>query len=275
MRAPVCLLMLMFWALCACSKPQRTMLANDIRLYENTSAWELAKAVDELDTSRVSEICQKKPSLVNYQEPRFGQTLLEWATYTNKYGPVKALVEAGANPDLQSNDGTSAFIHSADIDETTAYLVLLLKHGGDVNAIAVPKDGKNQQQLRTPLIAAARSSLANVKLLVVAGADVNYTNEQHQSALHEACDFNRIEIIRYLIIERQADPRILMLRTINGDSLYLHHLLRNMLFPLDSKEYRVKMEVVDYLKMLGLNYWQTEVPAHLYKNYSQEYLEKY
>ena len=251
------------------------MLANDIRLYENTPAWELAKAVNELDTRRVSELCREDPSLVGFQEPRFGQTLLEWATYTNKYESVKALVEAGADPNLQSNDGTSAFIHSADIDETTDYLELLLRFGGDVNAVAVPKDGKNQQQLRTPLIAAARSSLANVRLLVEAGADVNYTNEQHQSALHEACDFNRIEIVRYLIIERQADPRILMLRTLNGDSLFVHHLLRNMLFPLDSREYQVKMEVVDYLKTHGMDYWQTEVPAHLYKNYPLEYLEKY
>src|ERR1017187_9650137 len=159
------------------------MLGNDVRLFEQTPVWEVAKAIEKEDTVKIKHLLAGKPSSVlNYQEKYYGQSLLNWAVYTNHYPSVKALVELGANPNLKGNDSTSAFIQSASKFETSDYLKLLLQYGGDVNTVA---NIDAPQHLRTPLMAAAFKSLENVKILVKAGADVNYIHKSHgiQSAL--------------------------------------------------------------------------------------------
>jgi hypothetical protein len=35
------------------------------------------------------------------------------------------------------------------------------------------------------------------------------------------------------------------------------------------------MEIAEYLKVRGQDYWATPVPEHLYNIYSKEYLEEY
>jgi ankyrin repeat protein len=269
--------LIIIWS-CSDSKTEsKNILADNINLYSNSKAWELAKAVENQDTVLIKQICIKQPPLLKYQEPRFGQTLLEWAVYTDRYEASKTLAELGADPNRQSFNGTSAFIHAADNNNTADYVKLLLKHGGDPNAIAKPKPGavENVQQLKTPLIAAAGSNLESVKRLVEAGADINYSNEQYQSALYEAYTFNRIDVIRYLIIEKGTDFKRPLMQTIKGESLYLTDLLRNMTFKLESDSYKVKMEVVEYLKERGMNYWETPIPKRYYDLYPKEYLEKY
>ena len=261
--------------LCACINQQRPILADNIRLYEHTGAWKLAQAVDDQDTSSIAALCAKDSSLVHFQEQRFGQTLLQWAVYTDKYESAKALCEAGANPNVQSNNGTSAFIHAAGKYETSDYLKLLLRYGGDVNAVAMPKDGNSPQMDRTPLIAAAYYNFESVKLLVEAGADVNYYNNEHeQCALLAACDFQRIEIVQYLI-QAGADFRRPLYVTLEGDTMYLHDELRHMIFDLTSEQYKKKMAVVEFLKARGMDYRKTEVPPYYYENYSKEFLDKY
>ncbi|MEX0596255.1 MAG: ankyrin repeat domain-containing protein, partial [Candidatus Paceibacterota bacterium] len=154
-------------------------------------------------------------------------------------------------------------------------LKLLLKYGGDVNAEAKPKKGI-VQQLKTPLIAAANSSIENVKILVEADADINYVNAQFQSPIYEACNFDKIEIIRYLIIDKKAKIDIPLIKVLEtNDTLYLHNILRNLRFEIGSKDHEMKMEVVEYLKERGMNYWETPIPKRFYDLYPKEYLEKY
>jgi len=268
-------LILLFATLSSCSNGQEKMFANNIRLYENSPAWDLAQAVDSEDTNKIKELSQIDNSLVRFQETQFGQSLLEWAVYTNRYKSAKALVEAGADPNLQSYNGTSAFVHAAEKTETSDYLTLLLKYGGDVNAIAKPTDGKNQY-LKTPLISASGSNLESVKILVDAGAEINFYNDKiFRNALDAACKQDRIDIIRYLVIEKSADVSKPLHVRLSGDSLYLHHILRELRFNLDSDSYKVKMEVVEHLKERGMNYWETPIPKHLYEVHPKEYLEKY
>ncbi len=263
--------------LCGCSSSQNKdkMFARHIQLYKDSPAWELAQAVENEDTILIKELCKKDTSLLRYQETKFGQTLLEWAVYTNHFKSTKVLAECGANPNIQSYNGTTAFIHAAEKHETSDYIKLLLKYGGDVNAIAKPKDKNDEpQQLRTPLIAAAWCNLESVKILVEAGADINYVDSFEQSALHNACLGNQIEIIQYLI-QKGVNYKNPLTYDNEKHPLYVQHFMRDMVFPLDSKEYKIKMEVVDFLKKNGMNYWETEIPPHLFNNYSKEYLEKY
>lgn len=260
----------------SCSHQPDNYLASDIRIYKNSEVWELAKAVEKENSELITSITKSKPDLLKFQEPIYGQTLLEWAVYTNKYASCEALINAGANPNTQSFNGTSAFIHAADMNSTSDYLTLLLENGADVNAVALPSHGFDKtQQLKTPLIAACRSNLENVKILVQNGADINYCNDQFQSPLHEACSFDQIEIIHYLLIDKNADFEKPLYFNIDGDSLYITNLLRNMTFKLNSPEYKIKLKVIDFLKERGMDYWQTPIPKHLKEQLDSAYLEVY
>lgn len=266
-------IILIFVITSGCNKKQNNnMLGDNVKLYKNTPAWELAQAVEKEDTIKIKELCQKDTSLLSFQEKKFGQTILEWAVYTNHYYSAKALCEAGANPNIQSYDGSSAFLQAADNSETSDYVKLLLKYGGDVNAIAQPKAGI--QQIKTPLIAACCWRFETVKILVEAGADINYTDDQHQSPLQRACLFDEIETVKYLL-EKGAEFKKPLSYTIDDKPLYIQDYLRDMTFDINSDEYKIKMKVVVFLKDHGIDYWATPIPEDYHDKYSKEYLEKY
>jgi hypothetical protein len=44
---------------------------------------------------------------------------------------------------------------------------------------------------------------------------------------------------------------------------------------LKSNDYKVKMEIVAYLKENGMDYWKTKIPKHLYDQMTPEYRDKY
>lgn len=257
----------------SCSNGQDDLLAHDVELYKNTPAWELAKAVEKQDTTLIKEICRNDSSLINFQENKFGQTLLEWSVYTDKYNSAKALAEMGANPNIQSNDGTSALIHAADKISTSKYLRLLLKHDADVNTVA---DTSENQPRRTPLITAAKTRLESVKLLVEAGADINYEYNGY-CALEAAATQNKIEIVKYLIDEGANFKKPLDIPYDNPqyDTLFLQHKLRYMEFPIGSHKHKIKMQVVETLKAHGMDYRKTEIPATVKENHNDEYLKNY
>lgn len=255
------------------SKEGGKLLADDVRLFRDTPVWEVAQSIDNDNVEKIIELLEgKHDSLLNYQENTYGQSLLEWAVYTNHLSSVKILAELGANPNLQSLNGTSAFIHAAGKFETSEYLKLLMEHGGDLNAESAVED----QRLRTPLVAASYSNLENVKILAEKGADVNYYYPKgFKSPLNSAFTYSKIEIIHYLVIKKGANVKKAFSVTASGDSVFITNKLRNLTFPLGSKEYTLKMEVVEVLQDRGMNYWETPIPKHFFDNYDSSYLERY
>jgi hypothetical protein len=255
-----------------CENNNENLVGDDIRLFKGP-AWELAKAVEKQDTLKIKQIIAKHKISVNYQEPKFGETLLEWAVWTDHYKSSKALLKNGADPNLQDTyDGYSAFTYAADKFETSDYVRLLLKYRGNPNAVA---RNDSTSMYCTPLITAAYHRLESVKLLVDAGADINYTAKNYQFALNASFTFGKIDITRYLLIEKGADFRKPFGKTIGGKEITITDLLRTLVFPLNSEKHEVKMEIVNYLKYKGMDYWQAPIPEYYYKHYSKEFLSKY
>lgn len=58
------------------SSVQEDLLGNDYRLFKNTPVWELAQAVQNDNIKKIKEIVSKQDINLDYQEPRFGSTLL-------------------------------------------------------------------------------------------------------------------------------------------------------------------------------------------------------
>jgi hypothetical protein len=96
------------------------------------------------------------------------------------------------------------------------------------------------------------------------------------------------EYAHYLIVEKKAkitEP------TYKGESYFNEDpnekffpvdLLRYWVFDLDSKEYKIKMEIIEEFARQGVNYWDTKINQrtleHIQKLYPdrwEEYIKKY
>lgn len=254
------------------------MLGDDFRLYKHTPAWSLAKAVEDEDTTKISKQVLQMHISVDYRDPEYKQTLLMLATRTNKIESVKKLLELGANPNAH-NDSTKYFGQSAVLlacrftRPSSKILALLLKYGGNPNSTAcgVQENGLGEiVPIRDfALSAAVFSSFEKVKLLVDAGANINYATSTENCAIENCMIFDRMDIMLYLL-QKGADYRRKFTEidldkpdypTFEVDILYK---LRKCVYPIGSKEYTDKMKVVNFLKKKGLDYWKSPIPSGMY-----------
>jgi hypothetical protein len=165
-------------------------------------------------------------------------------------------------------------IEAADKDETSKFLELLLAHGGNPNDTIFPKQVKKFPPT-TPLItASANINLENVRLLVKAGADVNYKTPKGNTALKQAALMNQVFIVKYLLIEGKARFDYPFMETIDGKYLYLANFMREWPFKIGSDEWKCKMEIVNYLLQHNINYYDAPIPKSML-DHPKEYLEKY
>ena len=254
------------------------MLGDDFRLYKHTPAWSLAKAVEDEDTTEISKQVLQMHISVDYRDPEYKQTLLMLATRTNKIESVKKLLELGANPNAH-NDSTKYFGQSAVLlacrftRPSSKILALLLKYGGNPNSTAcgVQENGLGEiVPIRDfALSAAVFSSFEKVKLLVDAGANINYATSTENCAIENCMIFDRMDIMLYLL-QKGADYRRKFTEidldkpdypTFEVDILYK---LRKCVYPIGSKECTDKMKVVNFLKKKGLDYWKSPIPSGMY-----------
>ena len=259
----------------------QNLTGRDVRIFKDTPVWDAAIAIRDNDTLKLRQLLKGQPkSILEFKEPFFGQTLLNWSVYRDSYSSVKVLANLGADPNIKANDSTSAIINAADKFDTS-YLELMIKIGGDVNAIA---NIDEPQRIRTPIIASAGNCLESVRILVNNGANANYIHrttrgniggENIQSALISSCSNNRIDIVKYLLIDVGIDFNYVFSTTLEGKPQNILYYLRNMPFELNSEQHKIKMEVVAYLKNKGLDYCKEPLPDGFDKNYDADYLSKY
>lgn len=169
----------------------------DYRLFQNTPAWELAQAIKNNNSKKIKELVQKNDSIINYQEPKFGETLLFLTMWNNQMETFNLLLSLGANPNIHDTyNGTSPIIEACKYDFNEKYIVILLSHGANPNDIEVGKRKNDNQTRYTPLIAAVKSgNLDLVKTLVSLRINLNYMNEFGQSALAQAVILEKYDII--------------------------------------------------------------------------------
>jgi hypothetical protein len=258
----------------------------DYRLFQGTPSWILAKEVEDEDTSRIISIISKNKDLLESREPKFGQTLLQLAVKTLKFESVKTLVSLGADPNIQDKyDGSSPLMEAAGMllddsyryESNPKYLKLLLEHGGDPNAEEKGVRRQDNNTRYTPLLRACGGGyLEYVKLLVSAGANVNYNNEYGMNPLGEAVISGLNPDIVLYLIEKGADYRRPVYPSFQGaKARYITDWLRYWRYDLGSDLYKKKMQIVAFLKDHGMDYRKTEIPKDYFDQYPKEYLEKY
>lgn len=268
------------------------MMGNDYRLYQSTPAWALAKAVEAGDIEKIKEeVLQKKVS-VDHQESRFGQTLMMLAIFNSEYDSVKTLLELGANPNQHDKFKGKTPVIVAAGNADPKYLKLLLAYKGDPNSIenvfSGPKkrinSGRNSALTKAVLPSVmVKKNLENVKLLVEAGADINYTKKGIiQTALAEALIQDQMDVALYLM-EKGADyTKAITPTAIEGADVTVLQILRKSIIDFDSEQYKKKMEVITFLKSRGLDYYKEPIPEgtieymkNMYPDNWQEYVKRY
>jgi ankyrin repeat protein len=268
------------------------MMGNDYRLYQSTPAWALAKAVEAGDIEKIKEeVLQKKVS-VDHQESRFGQTLMMLAIFNSEYDSVKTLLELGANPNQHDKFKGKTPVIVAAGNADPKYLKLLLAYKGDPNSIenvfSGPKkrinSGRNSALTKAVLPSVmVKKNLENVKLLVEAGADINYTKKGIiQTALAAALIQDQMDVALYLM-EKGADyTKAITPTAIEGADVTVLQILRKSIIDLDSEQYKKKMEVITFLKSRGLDYYKEPIPEgtieymkNMYPDNWQEYVKRY
>lgn len=160
------------------------LLADDVRLYQRTPAWTLAKAVDDQNINEINRQVLEEKIPVDFKVKKFGLTLLMYAVITNKIHSVQRLLELRADPNLPNDSltdsGMNAVIFACDVPNVSPQILrLLLKYGGNPNSMEC---GRNFD-IEGDWTPARRSALSyaiplfgkfdKVKILVEMGADVN------------------------------------------------------------------------------------------------------
>lgn len=277
----------------------------NIRIYKDTPAWKLALAVNSQNTKTIEKIIKGKPELLNYQEPKYGATLLLWAVGTEKYKSAEMLLKCGANPNIASTRAgeTPLFVAAGyswvdnDAKKDPKYVKLLLNYGADPNKNYAGGDKYNNsiEPGTSPLMASISCGIEKTKALVGAGADINHKTSKGRTAaivslvnVGPNSTLEAMEYAHYLIVDKEAnikDPyyRILNLNNANpDDKFYPVNLLRYWICDLDSDKYKIKMEIVEEFARQGVNYWDTKISNNeilqikkRYPNTWQKYIKKY
>ena len=268
----------------------------DYDLFKNTPDWGLAKAVKVENIEEIKRIVREERVNIDFQEEKFGNTLLMLTVENNHYNSCKALLEVGADPNIHDNyNGSTALIDAAGKenykDDNTRFLKLLLSHGANPNEEETGARQAGNTTRKNPLLVACSdvnqfvSPIGKVKMLVEAGAKVNYKNEYNHFPLREALIHKHYDVVLYLLQKGANYDEVLFDRSkfqSNGKKIYIADLLREHLLPLESQEYQLKMEIVEFLKENGIIYRNVPIPGFVimeakktYPKSWKEYLEKY
>ncbi len=300
----VMLAVLLFSLLSACSAGDYRI--TNVKIYQNTPAWELAKAVNNQDTKKIADIAEKKPEALDYQDPKYGTTLLFWAVGMEKYDSAEALLKAGADPNIISTyEGGTALYRAAGFSlvDTQAkkdpqFVKLLLEYGADPNIGFVGNDHNNSTEIgTTPLMNSIGCGIEKTKALVEAGADIDIKVPDGRTAAVKALGgggyTTHVDATRYayyLIVEKRASVSDAYYYRANrnqpideGSPMYPVDALRYWVFDLDSEGHQMKMEIVDEFARQGIDYWETDIPSKyvleyiqaLYPDTWEEYIKRY
>ncbi len=283
------------------SEKEEVKITN-INIYKETPAWELALAVKDEKTDTIEKIAKDKPELLNYQDTRYGATLLFWAIGMEKYKSAEALLKCGANPNVLSKTEwkTPLFLAAGfswidnDAKKDPKYVKLLLSYGADPNITSSDSEKYIIEPDASPLMNSIGKGIEKTKALVEAGADINYKTERGYTAAIQALGMGAnatlqgIEFSHYLISEKKAivsEPYFRRQSYGNEDPnepLFPVSRLRRWVYGLDSEAYKMKMDIVEEFARQGVDYWESEIPddviqqiKKLYPNDRQEYIKKY
>jgi len=235
---------------------QHKPLGTDPRLFQGTIAWDAALVIHDDNSNKVREIVNKNKQLISFTDPYYGETLLAFAVYNQKYNSVKALIDLGADPNKFNNSNGRTPLMEAirignDYKYHSRYLILLLKHGGNPN-LPSKKVDYGPESVSPLIMTCVDGNLEFAKILVEAGADINYHTEGGGTALYSAIISENPDLVYYLLTNG-ADYKK-PFKIVGSPKEYITHALKYWDFDLNSEKYKKKMQIISFLKEHGVDH---------------------
>jgi len=267
-----CIILLLSFFLFSCDEPE--LPGYKYSLYEDTPVYELALAIKDDDSSWVNSILKDTTIDVNYQETKFGKSLLEVAIVNQKKKAFLSLLENGANPNLRGLDVGHSIISTPFITScmsggakpffcNTYYMEQLLIYGADPNSyeIRITPDGLSHQ-INALLIAISKKSevgddcIEPIRLLIKSGADIDEcTDIEGYGAITKSLILDRLKIAKYLIVNQKATilDTVYIRRkgTPEEHALSISDLLLEEDYINEPGKRRSKLEILNYLDSIG------------------------
>lgn len=275
-------------------KNKSRLLANDFRLYQDTPAWSLAKAVEDQDSNEIYHQVRDLHVPVDYEDCVYKGTLLEMAAYRGKETSVEALLKCGADPNHYSDTavwysrGGNAVISAVESGNLKV-LRLVLEYHGDPNSREKGHNGHFSFSKADFSALQWCKNLDQIKLLMKYGADINdgFETKPHYGAIY-GYRFNNPEIMYYYLTHGAkfyASENIDEEPELAGVNLLW--TLRYMFYSMQEiksncKGYKYKMKIIKFLKQRGYDYYKCPIPddevenaKRLYPDDWEEYLKIY
>ena len=164
---------------------KKELIGNDYRLFQNTPAWELAKAVQDEDVDLINKIIAENNNLINFQDSVFGNTLLILTISNQQFKSFLTLLTNKADVNIHNYyEGTSALIEACTFKRyDIKYAELLLKYGANANDVQTDKN--EPDKVKSALIKAAISGNFPLVELLINNSLTKYIGSpsQHESFL--------------------------------------------------------------------------------------------
>lgn len=254
-------------------KTKEELTVQDIEIFEKTIAWDLIQSVDENDVSKIQNILNGNPKLVNFQDPIFGTTPLMWAIGAEKYQSAEALLDNGADPNIVSKIGTTALFEAISFswndtqaNEDPKFVKLLLNYKADPNINYCSSKIYGQTDPiecgTSPLMYSVSRGFEKVKLLVNAGSTINYKTKSGNTAAYEALLMKDVNTAHFLVVEKKANitEPVYSYSLNDADTIdiskphYPVDLLLDWTFEINSSDYQKKKEIIAAFKKQGIDY---------------------
>lgn len=202
----------------------------------------LCSAILESDCLAVEQLIQDDVDI--NMRGQDGITPLLWTLALNDKQAFALLLDAGANPNIQTITGDSVMSFVAGIPDSF-FVNLVLAHGGNPNLV-------NPVTERTPLLETIyHNQYENMKILITHGANVNYATPMGHTVVMDAASLNRYDMVYYLLLNcadacLASDKRLTFIDYLKDD-------LRNPNLLRSGELFEAKGNVVKLLESKGID----------------------
>lgn len=231
--------MILFCVVVGCNEGKRTNLGKVQDFFADKNEAALAAAAARGDVQEI-ERRVKLGTNVN-AVGKESVTPLMWAFVADNKIGFQRLLDLGADPNLQDGKGRSVTCLSAAVEDSD-YLRMVLAAGGDPNLESRVKSLKP-----TPIFWAIEEyNKVNLKILIDAGANLNYQERHGETPMIFASNLNWWDIV-YMLLEAGADYAI---PNTWGNTIVYH--IES--YPIDPKSegYRWRQKVIAFLRERGV-----------------------
>jgi len=244
--------------------------AYDFALFKGSPVQELAKAVEKDDSAMIISALKLEKNSINYQDSKYGSSLLLLSVVNYKPTSTRLLLKFGADPNLRSQDDNSTpFLTACRYGVNTNYqynaqrwqdmFVLLLDHGANVNDSSTTvqtNDGVTHDTVTTTALEyLVRFLPVNViKLMLAKGARLDIYPRNGTRSILFTSSYN-LPVLRYLLEEKKVPiPEYAVIRqegTANERKLTLRELLVEENPTIRPEEQSLLREIEDFLAAHG------------------------